>query len=381
MTDLDTALRTMLQTRAQDITDVPAHLERFDTGGADGGSAPADITPWAPRPRQHRAGWLIAACVAVVIALVAVLVVTGRDGGHRPVRPATTVPAPSSTSVSQSPSPTATHIASRVSLSWFGMADLPGYTAHARESLPGYQWLALRGKSDTGVPVGCNGCESASVYVYVFAAGHFRPAKDGVSGGRNVSVGGTKAVLGTAPWYGASRYRVPSVAWQFRPGEWVLVQGVTPEGGTQQSLLTVADAVRPTQSVPIGLPCTFGYLPALPVVDITDDRSESYAFSVTFGDVNSRDFSVTLWTGTGWPYYDRTGMSRATIGGRPGYYGPQQGAGVLYHGGGMAFSFGETDGATLTATDDRETRQVMAGIRWANGDGRAPAVPARQAFP
>ena len=283
------------------------------------------------------------------------------------------------------PTPTSTtpapHITSDVSLTWFGMADLPGYIAHERNSLPGYQSLALRRISDSGNPIGCNGCELASVYVDVFEKGHFDPTKNGITSGEHVTVGGVSAEFGDAAYYGAPEYRVPSIAWQFRPGEWVLVQGVTPLGSTRQALLTVAAAVRPAQSVPIGLPCMFGYLPPLPIVSIFDDRSEGYAFELTMGDVSGRSFTITLWNGTGWPYYDPTGMAHQSIGGLPGYYGPQQGAGVLYHGGGLAFGFAEAATSPTTPVDNAETQRVIAGLQWANGDGRAPAIPAVNAIP
>jgi hypothetical protein len=155
---------------------------------------------------------------------------------------------------------------------------------------------------------------------------------------------------------------------------------VTPQGSTQQALLAVASAVRPTVSVPILLPATFDYLPAMPIVHIMDDRSEGYAFAITLGD-GPHTFAFDIWSGRNWTYYDPTGMTPQTIGGLPGFYGPQQGAGVLFHDGGMAFSFGDNSGSRLTATDDAETQRVIAGLHWVNGDGRAPLVPAERAIP
>jgi hypothetical protein len=381
MNDLDTALRAMLQDRAHDITTVPESIVSQLDGGVDVHLVDGRRRRTAPHSVSQRTTWLVAASIAAVLAIVGVMIATGGSGAHRSTPPSTRSVVP------PTPTPTPTtatvqHIQSQVSLSWFGMADLPGFALHMRESLPGFQWLAVRSNADTGTPIGCNGCESASDYIYVFAKGHFDNAKNGVASGQPVTVGGTPATYGQALEHGSRNHTmVPSIAWQFRPGEWVLVQGVTPLGGTEESLLAVANAVRPTQSTPILLPCTFGYLPAMPITDIMDDRSEGYAFNIEMGDTGGRSFAITLWNGSGWPYYSTTGMTRQDIGGLPGYYGTQQGAGVLYHGGGMAFSFGDGQGGPLTAADDAETYRVIAGITWANADGRAPLVPLTKAIP
>ena len=375
MTDLDIELRTMLRTRALDITSVPDSIAQFSPARDDGHGTVRELD--LHRPPRRRAGLLVAASVAVVLALVGLVVAIDRNGDHpkHVTPPATHQPTPRPT-----PSPS-THVRTSVSLSWFGMADLPGFVLHARESRPGYQWLAVRGVHDTGVPVGCNGCESASDYIYVFTANRFDEAKYGMRSGKQISVNGSPARLGTAPEYGSPTHVVPGIAWQFRPGEWVLVQGVTSMGGDPSTLQTVADAVRPTQQVPIPMPCTFGYLPDLPIVDIMDDRSEGYAFLLTMGDATGRSFAITLWNGNSLRNYDTTGKQQRSIGGLPGYYGPQDGVGVLYRGGEMTFGFGEGDGQPLPAADADATQRVIAGIRWANGDGRPPNPGLANAIP
>lgn len=370
MTDLDTALRSMLRERAQDITEVPARIT-------------TDLVT-ETRTRNHRTGWLIAASVAAVLAVVGTTLALTRDDSHHGA-PAVThsvthsVTPPPTTPPTTPPTPAA-HVERRAALDWFGMAALPGFTAHLRESQPGMRLLALRMNSDTGVPYGCNGCESASDYVYVYDKGAFDAAQRHVTNWSPVSINGVTGYLGSSARVGVAGRQVRTVAWQFRPGEWAVVQGVTDAGSTETALLSVARAVRPSESVPITLPMTFGYLPDLPLVDVTDDRSEGYAFTMTFGDVSGRNFGLTVWNGSGWPYYNPTGMTPRSIDGLPGYVGADQGAGVHFHGGGAAFGFGEGSNPITTA-DQHELDKVIAGLRWVNGDGRAPLVPAEQAIP
>jgi hypothetical protein len=362
MSDLDRAMRAMLLERAQDIAVVPPDLVRLDSS--------------TPRSHVHRTAWLVAATVVAVLAVVGVtLAVTGNHGSRHGTPPATHVPSPTPTT-----RVTGTHLERRAALSWFGMAPLTGFAQHLWQSEPGYRSLAVRRAGDTATPIGCNGCVSASDYIYVYDKGAFDAAARHVSTWQHVTVGTTPAFLGTTSRTGNAKYNVTSVAWQFRPGEWALVQGVTPAGSTQQALLAVADAVRPATSVPIGLPMTFDYLPDLPVVEVTDDRSEGYAFTLTLGNLAGRSFSLTLWNGTSLTYYNSSTPVPHSVGGLAGYYDTQNGAGVLYHGGGAAIGLGDPNGP-VTPADDREMQRVLAGLHWANGDGRAPLVPAERAIP
>ena len=360
MTDMDTALRTMLRERASEITSVPEHIIELHDG---------------PRrhDRGHRTGWLVAASIVAVLLVVGTIVALGSGSGQRHGNPAVShQPTPTA------PAPTAPHIRRQVALNWIGMAALPGFTQHLRESRPGYRLLAVRMNNDSGTPVGCNGCENTSDDIYVYDRGVFDPVKQKVSTWKRVTVNGTTGYLGSSPWQESTTHSVPTVAWQFRPNEWAAVQGVTDAGGLESTLLKVARAVRPTVDVPITLPMTFTYLPDLPIMDITDDRSEGYAFMITFGDVTARSFSLTLWDGAKWNYFDPGNATPRSVGGLPGFISTGQGVGILFAGGGAAFGFGQGDDP---ATDRRELDKIVTGLRWANGDGRTPWIPAERAIP
>lgn len=362
MSEFETQLRTMLRGRAADIATLPAHLVEFDTPAPTG------------RRRQLRTGWLIAAAVVAVLAIVGMLFAIQPGSGHR--TPATThTPTTSHTTTAPAPLPKSGHARRDVSLDWFDVKNLPGYALHMRESAPGYRMLAVRKNSDEGVPIGCNGCESASDYVYVFDKGRFDATKNGVTSWARTTVAGSSGYLGTMDEYGTKRYPVPTLAWEYAPGSWALVQGVTPSGGATTALREVANAVEPTVDVPIRLPFTLRYVPALPIVNVTDDRSEGYAFTIDLGGV-SRDFNVTLWPAPNPGVVTRTPDHRRLIGGMTGYYDRQRAvADIPIARWLVELGLSENSGP-LTAADRTEMDRIIDGLHWA-----PEGVPAQTAIP
>lgn len=179
MNDIDDALRTMLRERAEDITTHPDRIASLEQGATHKASL-----------RPVRTIWLVAAAIVAVLAVVGVTVAVGHDDSHHGIPPASHTPSP--TTIAPQP-----HIERKVALSWFGMSELPGYAQHIRRSEPGYRVLAVRGDSDTGTPIGCNGCELASDYIYVYDAGVFDSVKNRVSTWQHVTVNGKPAFLGT----------------------------------------------------------------------------------------------------------------------------------------------------------------------------------------
>jgi hypothetical protein len=383
MTELETALRSMLHERASDIDTLPVdfvHLGSLDVLDLDSHRA-------VDRPR-HRTPWLIAASVAAVLAVVGGAVALRSGASHR--TPAAT----------HSPTPTPTHTtapdpfppghASRsVSLDWFGMKKLAGFVEHARASESGYRWLAVRGRTDTDVPVGCNGCESASAYIYVLDHGRFTD-QAALRTWSKVRVGGKTGYLGTMRSYPIGEHNLPTLAWEFRPGEWALVQGVTPVGSTRNALMTIAAAVEPTRAVPIELPFRLDYVPSLPITSIEDDRSEGYTFDLSLGgSVDGVSIDITLWNQKNLAgRYVSSHAVRQRIGGLPGYFSTGDGAAAVYAGGLAIFGVSGIDGTMVgqpQARVDAQTRSVLSrlvnGLHWTNGTGRAPYVTAERAIP
>src|SRR4051794_6060309 len=204
MTDLETELRAMLRTRADDITTLPERVLPA-TG--------ADVVVLRPGLHRRRTNWLVAATVTAVLAIAAaVFAASDRDRSGPPTTQHTT------SSATPTPTPTS-HAPRKVNLAWFGMRSVPGFDRHLWLSDPGYRTLAVRARADQGVPVGCNGCEMASDYVVVFDRGAFDAKKYGVTMWTRTAVSGHSAYVGTMPWYGAKDHIVPTIAWQFRPGE------------------------------------------------------------------------------------------------------------------------------------------------------------------
>jgi hypothetical protein len=317
----------------------------------------------------------------VVAVAIAVSVATGGRAGrtHQPVHPSPTI-----TKVTPSPSPTA-HAERQVSLNWFGMKTLPGWAVHLRESEPGYRVFAVHRDTDPDQPVGCNGCESASAYVFVFDRGKFAAATHGVPNWQQVGVSGTTGYLGSMEWYPGIKHVVPTLAWQYRPGSWAMVQGVTGVGGSEQNLLLVARAVEPTVAEPIRLPFVLGYIPSLPITQVSDDRSEGYAFTIAFGAVgapgsDTREMDFTVWpdpTGNAGDV-KRTAANRRTIGGVVGYYADGVADVPIPNG---LIEFGVSHSETTTPEDLHDMERIMQTIRWRYGDSRTGWPPAEQAIP
>ncbi|MFN2561202.1 MAG: hypothetical protein ABR571_07905 [Jatrophihabitans sp.] len=378
--DLETAVRSMLRERAHDIDTVPADFEDL---------ASLDVLDLDARHRfdrrNHPNPWLIAAAVAAVLAVIGTAVAF--RGGDSRRSPATTQSPSPLHSSAPAPSPTG-HARRSISLSWFGMKSIAGFAEHARASEPGYRWLAVRGRTDTGVPVGCNGCESASAYIYVLDKGRFTRASS-VRAWTEVSVGGRTGYLGSMPSYPDGRHELPTLAWEFRPGEWALVQGVTAIGSTRDALVRIAAAVEPARSVPIELPFRLDYVPSLPITAIEDDRSEGYAFTMDFGSSDGVSMNITLWNQkTLAGRYDSSNAIPQTIGGLPGYFSTNEGAAVRYATGLALISVSGIDNTMVGEPQSRvdaQTRLLMTrivnGVHWTNGTGRAPYLAAEKAIP
>ena len=372
MSELEDRLRTMLRERAGDVTQVPEHVLALP----------------AVRPHgNRRAAWLVAAAVAIVLALAAALVAV--SGSRHRSTPAVTKP-PTKT---VSPAPP-THAVRQARLAWFGMNDVSGFEQRLRISDPGFRVLGLRARADQEAPVNCNGCAMVSDWVHVFDAAAFKADRYGVTGWSRTSVRGKIAYLGSMRVIGSQfATKVPTLAWQYRPDAWAVVQGVTPMGRPTSTLRAIARAARPAEDVPIELPFRLDFVPqSLPVTEVTDDRGEGYAFVLQFGTVTSKfSADVTLWPGRSLAgKFDTSHATRRTIGGLPGWYDPNQGFAVQYRDGvavfGVSYNSDDTVGDhKLLAQRQAIAQLVLArlsrGIRWTNGDGRAPYVPAEQAIP
>jgi hypothetical protein len=378
--DLETAVRSMLHERATDIDTLPADFAELAT---------LDVLDLDARRRfdrrSHRGAWLIAASVAAVLAVVGTAVAF-RGGDGRPSPATTHSPSPLHTT-SAAPGPSG-HAERAVSLFWFGMKTIPGFAEHMRGSELGYRWLAVRGRTDTGVPVGCNGCESASAYIYVLDKGRFTE-QAAVHSLTKVSVAGHTAYFGTMPSYPRGEHDLPTVAWEFRPGEWALVQGVTAVGGTREALTTIAAAVEPTRADPIELPFRLDYIPSLPITAVEDDRSEGYTFVLRFGSIDSVSVDITLWNQQDLGgRYDSSNAVPQRIGGLPGYFSTNEGAAARYAGGLAIFGVSGVENTMVgqpQAKIDAQTRalltRIVDGVHWTNGTGRAPYVAAGKAIP
>ncbi|MBN9618943.1 MAG: hypothetical protein J0H43_04330 [Actinobacteria bacterium] len=355
MSDVETALRAMLQERAADIESLPEHL--------------LETVERAGRRRPPRTVWLVAAAVVVVLAVVGgVLALRGHG---RRTAPATPTPRPSTSST---PVPHS-HAERQVSLSWPGMQAIPGVEQRLRLSEPGYRMMALRASADHDAPVGCNGCEMASDDVFVIDPGRFAPTRYGVAGWSTTTVGGRPAYLGTMREYGGGRYTVPTLAWEFRPGQWILVQGVTALGGSADMLRQVAAAVRPTQSIPIELPLRLGYVPDLPVTEVMDDSTEGYDLVVRLGSATGRNFTIDVRPVDAGTTVAETAQTERTVGGRPGYYDPARGAAdVTLPDTLVEFGLSEYRTGQLTSQDHLDMERVLDTVVWVT-------TPAEQAIP
>jgi hypothetical protein len=362
-TELEALLRATLATHAQEVRDAAA----------------VPVARELHRPGRRWLPALIAAAVVLAVAIAVTVATGGRDRHmHQPVGPS-----PTTTKLTPSPSPTP-HAARRISLNWFGMKKVPGWAPHLQLSEPGYRVLAMRSGADPDQPVGCNGCASASAYVFVFDRGRFAAAQHGVTNWKHVDVAGTTGYLGSMQWYPNLKHVVPTLAWQYRPGSWAMVQGVTNLGGTEQNLLLVAHAVEPTKAEPIRLPFVLGYIPSLPITEVMDERSAGYALTLTFGATGapgseSQEMDFTVWpqaAGTG--QVQRTAANRRTIGGVVGYYADGVADVPIPYG---YIEFGVTHSDTTTPEDLHDMQRIMQTIQWRYGDGRTGWPPAEQAIP
>jgi hypothetical protein len=191
-----------------------------------------------------------------------------------------------------------------------------------------------------------------------------------------------------------TQHLVPTLAWQFGPTEWVVVQGVTSLGGRAATLKKLAAAVRPAESVPIELPFRLDYVPDAPITQVTDDRAESYAFVMDFSAGRTDgglSLDITLWDKTSFEgLFDTSKATRRDIGGLPGWFDADQGFAVRYHdgiavvgvGGDFATVVGGSRAKPARAAAIRAALDRLAdGIHWTNGDGRAPYAKAEDAIP
>ena len=290
MTDLEQLVRDTLSNRASTVDRGPAWR-------------PADVST----PRRHPA-WvapLIAAAViiAVAAAVVGLRHVADRDrAAHKTGAPTQQRPSPTPTS-SPDPSPTVTslpptgHPARRAALTTFGLRPLPGFALHEVLSEPGYQRRAVRITADPDVPIGCNGCESASDYITVYAKGRFDAAANGVTSWPATTVGTHPAHLGQLAWIDGPTTRLPTIAWEYQSDSWAVVQGVTTLGGQTARLQQVAAAVKPSTPQPIPVPFRLTWVPDLAVTSVVDDRSENYAFTLNLGSIDGYGFNALVQRG------------------------------------------------------------------------------------
>lgn len=362
-TDLELLLRRTLQDRAATVHTGPQ---------------------WQPPVRnRRRRNWLAATGAAAAVAAVALVIALLPSAHHRtPAQSGS--PSPTS-SPSPSPSPTpsvlpVSHAPRKVSLAWFRIKKLPGYTLHEWQSEPGYRQVGIRRDDDSEMPRGCDGCEIVSDFVTVYDRGAFNAQRAGVPAWAPGRVGAAPAYFGTLhnpSGYGDS----PAVAWQYRPDSWAVVFGVTDLGNARSTLTAIADAIEPTVSTPIELPFTLGYVPDLPITEVMDDRDQGYSFGITFGNIRTRSLSISLVDQRSLSgVYDLRGTSPRLIDGLPGRYSVTEGAGVIYHDGTATISISEWSGR-VTAQDRQDLNILLDHLHWTNGDGRRPYVSAQQAIP
>lgn len=367
MKDLDAALRTMLRERAGDITELPPGLLAMTEDELDVGPT---------RRLGHGTAWAVAAAVACVLLVVAAVAALRPQpsGRQHPVHVGTAVPHPtapptSTTTMLRLPTslPPTAHAARTVSLASVAIRPLPGYVVHERDSKPGYRSVALRATADHGVPVGCNGCESASAYVYVFDVGRFNATAHGISGWTRVTVNGHAAYLGTTPQIRiGGTHRVPTLAWRFASDRWALVQGVTAYGGTTASLMAVAAAAEPNRAAPVELPFRLTWIPDLPVTDFFDDRSEGYDVSLTLGHnddtrYNNPEISISV-SANDPKSVSHTSAHRVTIDHRTGWY-DRAGGGADIPVPGGTLEIGIADTGALSEQERTTLDRVLAGLR------------------
>lgn len=378
MTDLETNLRAMLRERANDITGLSTSLlETSDEIDLD-----------APARHPHRRTGLslsaAAACVLLVLGVASVLDRhgvgqrrdnrVGRSEGPRPSPTATTGRLPTAL-------PPTAHALRQVTPTSIAVRTLPGFVIHARGSEPGYRWVAVRARADRGLPVGCNGCESATAYVDVFDRGRFDPAAHGVSSWTRTQVRGHAAYLGQLTWLGGAPHQVATLAWRFGTDRWALVQGVTAYGATTAVLAAIAAAVEPGVAAPVEVPFRLTWIPDLPLTKLIDDRSEGYALTISLGHNDGTRYRDPQLDITLWPRDPRsvahTTSHRVMIDGVVGWYDRAQGVADIPVSG-QTLEIGITDTGSLSAGDRIMLDRVLAGLRVGASSTR---VPAQEAIP
>jgi hypothetical protein len=382
VSDLDADLRALLRERASEITQLPPALLE----SADGRHL---VVP--RRQSLRRPGWSIAAAVACVLIVVGVATALGRHvpstrHENRAARSAS--PQPTSRTSPPTPAvqlphslPVTAHPARHVALTSIPLRNLPGYVIHQRTSAPGYRSVAVRARVDTGVPVGCNGCESATAYVDVFDKGRFDPTHYGLSSWAPTTVRGRAAYRGRMPWLAASGHQVPTLAWQFAAGRWALVQGVTTYGATTPVLTSIAAAVDPNAAAPVNVPFRLTWAPDLPVTGFSDDRSEGYALTVTLGHNDGTSYHDPQIDFALWPNdphsVAHTPDHRVSINRVTGWYDRARGVADIATTGGT-LEIGVTDTGALSAADRVILDRVLAGLRILSDGAQSPA---EHAFP
>lgn len=314
MSEIESALRTMLRERAGDVAEVPAAVLDLDR----------------PRPSQpiepsHRSWFLVAASIIAVIAVAAAVVGIQRATRHRAVAGPTT-PA---TSTTPPPTPTTTGppISSSASLlQWSFTMDTPGgYQLLDRAITPRFQTASLRLLNDPNATSCCGGLPH-TVFVTVYSVGAFNDR--GVTQGSRFDVGTVHGYYATRPaGLVDSHTRIgtnplPTVSWQYAPDAWATVQATTPATQQPAQLRRIATAVRPGVTGVLRTPVRIGYLPGwLKVAQQTDDLVEGYGSIVTLtrgplGGDSTTQLDMQVWPDPG-PHQDLG--AALMVGGRPGH--------------------------------------------------------------
>jgi hypothetical protein len=254
-----------------------------------------------------------------------------------------------------------------------------------RSSELGRRSVAVRATADRDYP-DCDGdCEGATAYVTVFDRYAFHAANDDAAGWAATTVNGRPARLGRLREVNGTEV-VPSLAWEFAPGRWALVQGLTPLGKAPEALHTVAAALQPVDSLPILVPFRFGWLPDLTVTSCFYDPSQEASAGLTLVDNGGR--TLTAYVRNSDPgTVSHVPSHRVTVAGIAGWYDRLNGVlDVRLHDAWLEIDLSQVDPVTfsnrpLTALDRADLDRVVAGVSFTGVDGRAPFVPLGQSVP
>lgn len=354
MNDLDDALRAMLRDRAGDIRALPTELA--DPGALD------HLTP-DDRPTHHRATrWMLVAAAAVVLAVTGSIIAVHNLGSGKVTSPAATV--------SHTPGPVrpAPNGAGRI-LQWTVGIDVPaGYQLMDRALAPTSQTVSLRKLADPDAKGCCGGSLPRTVYATVYNRGAFRSAV-AAQAGTPVRVGDRPAWSATLPggpfdsFTPISNDPLPSVAWEYAPDSWAVVQATTPATRELSRLLLVANAVRPGETSALRLPLRLGYLPAgLTARSASQNLVEVYGTTVTLADAadpeRATSLNIQVWADNT-PKEQADGAQPITVGGRPGTLYPDGAAQIVLGTRSIVIGLGGPRGS------HEELMRVLAGVRWA----------------